>query len=1028
MLYLCTLRLSYGVTVALQILVLSVQVRILVAQQRMSYGVMVALQILALSVRVRVLVAQLHQMNKLVACIVFGCLLLGQYIPANAQYYKTGEDPARLKWNQLQTGPYQIIYPRGTDSLAFRYAWLLEQITPHVMSSLEAATPSIPVVLHPYNLNSNGMVVWAPKRMELITTPPSSGSMHNWEKQLAIHETRHVAQMQRAGENFFRGFRWFFGQQSEGVSVGLYFPRWLLEGDAVMTETLLSSAGRGREASFLMPYKAYFAENKSFPYDKWRYGSFRHYIPDHYALGYMKLSVATLNAAEDALSRIFTDITKYPYWPFIYGTTFKKNYGAYAVKLWDPAADYFNNIWQQDTDGKEPRDPGKQLNRSVTDYVRYASPALVVHEDGSKHLYAIKSSLAITSRLIRLDNNDSQKEKTICLTGNINGSINANGPYIYWSETVSGYRWAHENYSVILKYNAVTGRRQQLTYKTRYFNPAPDPDNRLLAVAYYKPRGGSQLHLLNAMTGELLEIFEIPDGGQITEIAWSGKNTLIVMITGENGTGIYKMECKSGRYTTILPPSFHSLGGLQYAGGKIYFKSDRYFNTDNIYSMNEDGSGILQLTRARFGVFDPLPDDTPSGTSLYYTNYTSRGYQLTHLHPDSLLNVPVCFSQKQTDPFFLAEQSAFNVDTLNVPDNISYPVKKYSKLLHAFRIHSWMPFYFNYDQLENFTFQEYYKTVAPGFTVMSQNTLGTLVSTLGYSYHKGFHAGHLQVNYSGLLPVFSFRADINDRYRTHTFSTPENGQYKWASDTLTSPGLEISLRSYIPFTFNSHGWQRGLVPQIRYSITNDTYKHPLEDKTMTNQMFQAGIQYYQMMNRAPRDIFPRFGFGLNVQASFAPGSASLFTNILYMQAYGYLPGILRNQALKWSLGWQEQQDKDRFFYLGTFMAAPRGLDDRILAPKTLSASLDYAIPVWIGDPSIPDIIYIKRFQVIPFADYMQARQRDGSKNVYWSVGTDLLMDFHLFRIGVMLSAGVRYAFTCEHKHRFEFLFSFPAFY
>ncbi len=59
MLYLCSLRLSYGVMVALQILVLSVQVRILVAQQRMSYGVMVALQILALSVQVRVLVAQL---------------------------------------------------------------------------------------------------------------------------------------------------------------------------------------------------------------------------------------------------------------------------------------------------------------------------------------------------------------------------------------------------------------------------------------------------------------------------------------------------------------------------------------------------------------------------------------------------------------------------------------------------------------------------------------------------------------------------------------------------------------------------------------------------------------------------------------------------------------------------------------------------------------------------------------------------------------------------------------------------------
>ncbi len=967
-------------------------------------------------------------MNKLIACIVFGCLLLGSYIPVNGQYYKTGEDPARLKWNQLQTGPFKIIYPRGTDSLAFRYAWLLEHVSPHVMSSLQAATPSIPVLLHPYNLNSNGMVVWAPKRMELITTPPPSGSTHNWEKQLVVHETRHVAQMQRAGEHFFRGFRLFFGQQSEGVSVGLYFPRWLLEGDAVLTETLLSGAGRGREASFLMPYKAYFSENTFFSYDKWKYGSFRHHIPDYYALGYMKISVAALNSAEEALSRIFTDITKYPFWPFIYGTTFKKNYGAYSVKLWDPAVDHYNAIWQQEDGLKNPGDQGTQLNRSVKDYVRYASPAIVLQEDGTEDLYAVKSSLAQTSRIIRFDRNNPEKEKTVCLTGNINASLHASGPYLYWSETISGYRWAHENYSVIMKYNAITGQKQQLTNKTRYFNPVPGPENKLLAVAYYKPRGGSQMHLLNAMTGELLEEFEIPNGEQITEIAWFNKDTLIVMITGENGTGIYKMDRNSGRQTMILPPAFHSLGGLRYAAGRIYFKSDLFHNTDNIYSMNDDGSGIRLLTRARFGAFDPLPVVTPSGTYLYYTNYTSRGYQLTRLHPDSLQNDPVHFTGKSPDPFILSESSPFNIDTVRVPENISYPVKKYSKLLHAFRIHSWMPFYFNYDELENFTFKEYYHSVAPGATIMSQNTLGTLVSTLGYSYHKGFHAGHLKVNYSGWLPIFTFQADVNDKYHTHTFTAPENGQYKWESDTLKTPSLEFSLRSYIPFTFNSHGWQRGLVPQVRYSISNDTYRHPGEDKTILNQRFRAGIQYYQMMNRAHRDIFPRLGFGLNFQTSFSPGSAALFTHIVYMQAYGYLPGILRNQALKWSLGWQEQKDKDRFFYLETFMPAPRGLDDRILAPKTFSASVDYAIPVWIGDPSIPNVIYIKRLQVIPFADYMQTQQRNGSKSAYWSVGTDLLMDFHLFRIGVMLSAGVRYAFTCENKHRFEFLVSFPAFY
>ncbi|HHV40586.1 MAG TPA: hypothetical protein GXX61_04310, partial [Bacteroidales bacterium] len=98
------------------------------------------------------------------------------------------------------------------------------------------------------------------------------------------------------------------------------------------------------------------------------------------------------------------------------------------------------------------------------------------------------------------------------------------------------------------------------------------------------------------------------------------------------------------------------------------------------------------------------------------------------------------------------------------------------------------------------------------------------------------------------------------------------------------------------------------------------------------------------------------------------------------------------------------------------------------APTSIFVSGDYAIPIGIGDPSIPDILYIKRLQLIPFADYRQDRYPNKEKTALWSVGTDLLLDFHLFRIGLPLTAGVRYAYTCEKQHFFEFLFSFPTFY
>ena len=35
-----------------------------------------------------------------------------------AQFYVTGDNPGRLKWNTIDTDNFSIIYPQGSDSLA----------------------------------------------------------------------------------------------------------------------------------------------------------------------------------------------------------------------------------------------------------------------------------------------------------------------------------------------------------------------------------------------------------------------------------------------------------------------------------------------------------------------------------------------------------------------------------------------------------------------------------------------------------------------------------------------------------------------------------------------------------------------------------------------------------------------------------------------------------------------------------------------------------------------------------------------
>ena len=92
-----------------------------------------------------------------------------------AQFYVTGDDPGKVKWNYIDTDNFRVIYPQGCDSLAREYGFKLEKYKIPVSRSTgymvgQGDGRLMPVVMHAYN-TSNGSVAWAPKRMDLFTIP-----------------------------------------------------------------------------------------------------------------------------------------------------------------------------------------------------------------------------------------------------------------------------------------------------------------------------------------------------------------------------------------------------------------------------------------------------------------------------------------------------------------------------------------------------------------------------------------------------------------------------------------------------------------------------------------------------------------------------------------------------------------------------------------------------------------------------------------------------------------------------------------
>lgn len=189
---------------------------------------------------------------------------------ARSQIVMTDTDSPSVKWNSVTMKDYKVIYPRGLDSLGLIYGQKLQYYNMRVglsagMFPNESWKKPLQVILHAYNAEPNGMVAVTPRRMELFTLmePTASLTPLPWETLLAIHENRHVAQAEFKRKGPWKYTYWPFGELSTlGISF-VYGTKALMEGDAVVTETALTRAGRGRSADFLGYYRMSFDQATS---------------------------------------------------------------------------------------------------------------------------------------------------------------------------------------------------------------------------------------------------------------------------------------------------------------------------------------------------------------------------------------------------------------------------------------------------------------------------------------------------------------------------------------------------------------------------------------------------------------------------------------------------------------------------------------------------------------------------------------------------------------------------------------------
>jgi hypothetical protein len=943
------------------------------------------------------------------------------------QYYSTGQDPASTRWRQIRTDRYKLIYPVPFEKKAQYLANIMDIICREETTSLTAKVPRIPVILHTQSVISNGVTVWAPKRIELYTCPPQQTYSEEWLEQLAIHEYRHAVQISKINQGFSKALYYIFGEQITGGILGLYVPSWFLEGDATVTETALTKTGRGRSALFESTLRAQLVEKGPYSYDKATMGSYKTFTPDAYSLGYYVVGQARKNYGTGLWNTALDRVAKYPFMLVPFNSGIHKVTGKWKKQLYKESLRELDSAWKEQLRASQPQSMRSITSRDRRNHQSYNHPLLI----NDSTILAEKSSMDDVDRFVLIDRRTGKESILLTPGFKFSGSASTGGKYLLWLELKRDSRWANRNYSDVVVYNLVTHKKHKLTKKSRYFAPDLTKDGSRVAAVNISGENQCCIDILEVPSGRLIKRHSIPGYGQALMPRWSpDASEILFTLQTQKGQALAMLHATTGEIRKLTPDSFN-----EFTGHSIFYKQFILYSIDhsgveNIYALDTLSKAVFRITSGRFATFDP--DVTSDKKHLICSDYTSDGLMVAEIPLDSAAWEPLHLvsnhSCKLYDALAAQENSniqdsllAGNIYKMNESDHydlekdsiggILYPTRKYSKILHLFNPHSWAPASFD---INNLSFN-------PGVMVLSQNNLSTMFAGAGWEYDLNEETGkfYTSLSYRGWYPVFTLRFDVGNRAGyTRQHATSETSRFTWQ---------ETNFKAYIsiPWTFLHGRYSRNIQPSIGATFTGIQHNPSTPDK-FTNGWIQI-LDYrltasqYQQSNQ--KDVYPKLGQSIDVIYRHTPFGSNDMGSIFGVATNLYFPGLFRHQGIWLYGGYQQRHDKDLFAYsFSNLIAYPRGYtgayDDDLLSIK-----LNYKLPLWYPDFSLGSVIYLKRLKLNLYYDWANGKN-PGLINTYQSAGGELTADFHLLRFVAPIEMGVRSIYyPSDGGWGFEFLYS-----
>ncbi len=291
-------------------------------------------------------------------------------------------------------------------------------------------------------------------------------------------------------------------------------------------------------------------------------------------------------------------------------------------------------------------------------------------------------------------------------------------------------RWGWKDFSVIKILDVHSGEQRTLLHKTKYFTPDISPDGNKIAAVQVLPGGKSELHILDANDGKIIQQFHSDEISVFTDPKFIDDSALVTAVRLNDGRMALAMaDMATGGVVRLTTPSYGIVGYLSINNGVVFFTAS-FSGNDELYALQLKDKKIFRLTQTSLGNYFV----NATGKKLVWSGFTAEGYQLKEMNFDETKWIEVQEAEIKTpaSPFPVAKANELHDILLNEVPQRKFATSNYKQAGHLFHFHIWRPYFEDPD----FTYSLY-----------SDNILNTLSTEIFYHYNRDDKTNGLGMNF-----------------------------------------------------------------------------------------------------------------------------------------------------------------------------------------------------------------------------------------------------------------------------------------